>query len=67
MQEKIIMSVHREGYNTDQISNTMTVGELIEWLGHFNENAKIYTSHDNGYTFGGICKSHFKEDWETDE
>ena len=27
----------------------------------FDEDAKIYTSHDNGYTFGGIHEEDFEE------
>lgn len=58
---KVIIEVHRAGYATDQIRETMTVGNLIEMLEQFEPDALVYTSHDNGYTFGGI------NDWDFDE
>ena len=58
---KVIMEVHRRGYSTEQITDTISVGELINILRQFDEDAKIYTSHDNGYTFGGIHEYDFEE------
>ena len=58
---KVIIEVHRTGYATDQIKETMTVGDLIEKLEQFESDALVYTSHDRGYTFGGI------NDWDFDE
>lgn len=54
MESKVIIRADREGYAPNQIRETMTVSELIEALSDFDENAKIYLSHDNGYTYGGI-------------
>ena len=51
----------REGYAPDQIASTMTVGELIEFLNNFDEDEKVYLSHDNSYTYGGITASRFEE------
>lgn len=45
----------------------MTVGELIDFLGNYDEDTPIYLSFDNGYTYGGITESHFEEDCEGDE
>ena len=59
-EEQVIIEANREGYSTDQIGRTMTVGDLIAYLEQFNENAKVYLSHDNGYTYGGITESCFK-------
>lgn len=40
----------------------MTVGELIEMLQeYYDEESKIYLSHDNGYTFGSIKETDFEE------
>lgn len=66
---KIIIEARREGYGTDQIKKTMTVGELIAQLEEYDENAPVYLSHDNGYTYGGITESRFEErdDEEDDE
>ena len=43
----LTMKAEREGYAPDQIARTMTVGELIEFLNNFDEDEKIYLSHDN--------------------
>ena len=58
-EEKVIIEANREGYGTDQVRRTMTVRELIDYLEQFNEDAKVYLSHDNGYTYGGITESCF--------
>ena len=54
----LTMKAEREGYAPDQIARTMTVGELIEFLNNFDEDEKIYLSHDNGY---GITAYRFEE------
>ena len=59
---KVIIEVHRHGYDTDQVRDTMTVGELMEILEQFELDAPVYTSHDNGYTFGGINEWDFEEE-----
>lgn len=56
---KVILSTSRTGYGTDQISRTMTVGELIEALSRLDKDTPIYTGHDqqrdgSWYTYGGI-------------
>ena len=51
----------REGYSTEQIRRTMTVGELIEYLEQFDEGTEVYLSNDNGYTYGSITESSFEE------
>ena len=65
--EKLLFQTFREGYAVDQIRKTMTVGELIEFLGNYDEDTPIYLSFDNGYTYGGITEERFKEDYEEDE
>jgi hypothetical protein len=68
MQSIIYLEARREGYGIDQISETMTVGELIGYLSQFDEDAPIYLSHDGGYTYGGITQRRFEEEWvEEDE
>ena len=64
---KLIIEVHRTGYATCQINETMTVGALIEKLEQFEPDALVYTSHDNGYTFGGINEWDFDEMEEDDD
>lgn len=58
---KLMIAAEREGYSTDQIRNTMTVGELIAYLEQFDEDEPVYLSHDRGYTYGGITEDRFEE------
>lgn len=63
----LLLEAKRTGYGTDQISNTMTVGELIAFLQDFDEDQKIYISNDNGYTYGGINYEDFRDEESEDE
>ena len=54
----------RNGYDTEQCGKTMTVGELIEFLTWYDEDTPIYLENDNGYTYGSITKSSFRESEE---
>lgn len=63
----LIMNTSREGYDIDQIHRTMTVGELIEFLSQFYEDTKVFTGHDNQYTYGGIRWDDFEELEEDDD
>ena len=68
MEQRVIkIEAKREGYSINQVSNTMTVGELIAYLEQFDENDKVYLSHDNGYTYGGINYNDIDEDWINDD
>lgn len=68
MEQRIIkIEAKREGYSINQVRNTMTVGELIVYLEQFDEDDKVYLSHDNGYTYGGISESDFLDDWINDD
>lgn len=51
----------REGYGIDQILHTMTVGELIDYLEQFDEDAPVYLKNDGGYTYGSITYTSFEE------
>lgn len=64
--KKLIYSTFREGYGTDQIRNTMTVGELIYFLSQYDEDTPVFLSFDKGYTYGGIDEDRFDEDYEED-
>ena len=64
--KRLIYSTFREGYGTDQVRKTMTVGELIAFLEDYDENTPIYLSFDNGYTYGGITEARFEEDYGED-
>ena len=52
--ERLIIDTRREGYNFDQVQNTMTVGELISLLQDYEEDTPIYFGFDNRYTVGGL-------------
>ena len=58
---RVIIAADREGYDIDQVRKTMTVGELVKLLQDYDEDAPIYLSHDNGYTFGGITERKIEE------
>ena len=64
--EKLLLQTCREGYGIDQIRRTMTIGELIDFLGNYDEDTPVYLSFDNGYTYGGITDDHFEEHYEED-
>lgn len=57
----VIISADREGYGIDQVRQTMTVGELVALLQDYDEDAPVYLSHDNGFTFGGITERKIEE------
>lgn len=65
--KKLIINATRQGYSTDQIGNTMTVGELIEFLEEFEPDVPVYLGHDpqsyGWYTYGGIKDSDFFDDY----
>ena len=68
----IIINANREGYGTDQIMNTMTVGELIDALSDFDEDTPVYIGNDRKsygwYTYCGITMQDIEEtDGEDDE
>lgn len=64
--KRLIYSTFREGYGTDQVRKTMTVGELIAFLEDYDENTPIYLGFDNSYTYGGITEGRFEEDYGED-
>ena len=49
-QQVLIIEAVREGYSIDQISETITVAEMIYALERLDGDAPLYLSHDNGYT-----------------
>ena len=63
--EKLIIETEREGYSIDQVEKTLTVGELIELLHYYDEDAPVYLSFDGGYTYGGLREGRF--DLQEDE
>lgn len=64
--KRLIYSTFREGYDTDQIRKTMTVGELIAFLEGYDEDTPINLGFDNGYTYGSITEGRFEENYGED-
>ena len=64
---KLYLEGRRNGYAPDQCGRTMTVAELIEFLGQFDEDAEVFLRNDGGYTYGNIVESSFEEDYNEDE
>lgn len=64
--EKLILKADRQGYSTGQCGSTMTAGELIAYLEDYDEDTKVYLSHDNGYTYGSISEQDFSEEYDED-
>lgn len=69
MKTRIIIEAEREGYSPEQIRRTITARELINYLEDCPEDALLYLSHDNGYTYGGITLGRINEEevWDDDE
>lgn len=57
----LMIEGRREGYGPDQIRDTLTVGELIEYLSQFDEDTPVMLNNDNGYTYGSITHDSFEE------
>ena len=68
---KLIIDARREGYGTDQIRKTMTVGDLIDMLDQYDEDTPVYIGNDTKsygwYTYGGITEDCFNEIEENKE
>ena len=64
---RLMYHTFREGYGTDQIRKTMTVGELRAFLEDYDEDSPIYLSFDSGYTYGGITEDRFEENYGENE
>lgn len=58
----------REGYSPDQVRNTCTVKELLNFLAELDELGRgddlVYISNDNGYTYSGVLVDNLS--WEAD-
>lgn len=64
---KLFIEGRREAYGTDQITRTMTVGQLRDFLEQYADDTKVYLNNDGGYTYGSITEESFEEAWEEEE
>ena len=53
----VFFRTNKWGYSPEQITVTMTVGELISHLRQYPDDAKVMYSNDSGYTYGSINAS----------
>ena len=67
MKSFLSISARREGYAVDQISNTMTVGELKRLLEDYDEDMEVYIRNDNGYNYGGITEGRIDMEYAEEE
>lgn len=58
---KLYIEGRHNGYSTEQCGKTMTVGDLIDWLEQFDEDAEVFLRNDGGYTYGNITEDSFSE------
>lgn len=63
----LFITGNRNGYSPEQCGRTMTVGELMEYLAEFDEDAPIYLRNDGGYTYGSINERDFSEEFYDEE
>ena len=63
---KLFIEGRRDGYDTEQCGDTMTVGELLEFLQDFDEDTRLYLKNDGGYTYGRITVDSFEEEYGED-
>lgn len=64
----LYINTNHTGYSPEQCGRTMTVGDLIDFLGEFDEDRRVYLRNDNGYTYGILDEREFvtSEDMEED-
>lgn len=61
---KLFLEGRTNGYVPEQCGRTMTVGELMQFLQQFDEDAEVFLRNDYGYTFGNIDERSFEEEEE---
>lgn len=57
----VYFNTKRNGYSPEQCGHTLTVGELIDLLGEFDDGTPIYFKNDKGYTYGSITRFDVEE------
>lgn len=58
----LMIGGRRDTYNPQyHLQDTMTVGDLIEYLSQFYADVPVILCNDNGYTYGMIVEESFEE------
>ena len=66
--EYVSICANRDCYSPKEaMGRSMTVGELIDFLGMFDEDAKVVLSHDGGYTYGWLTMGRIGEDYTEED
>ena len=73
MSNILVIDAHNDAYSTNDVQNTMTLDEFIEYLEYMRDcqldgDSKVMLSFDRGYTFGAIRARRIKvEEEEVEE
>lgn len=67
MKTKVILETTRQGYDTSQCGHTLRVRDVIELLQGMDEDAEVFFSNDNGYTYGALNWDTIQEVAEEEE
>lgn len=65
--DKLIIIANKDSYSTDDIYNTMTVGDLRSFLEDLEDDTPIYLSFDGGYTYGALRDDRMDIEYGDDE
>lgn len=65
--EKLIIVTNRDSYSTNDIHDTMTVGDLKTFLDDMEDDTPIYLSFDGGYTYGAIRDNRMEVEYGDEE
>ena len=61
MKNVLFFETEAHAYAPEDCTNTMTVGELREFLDQYNDDTLIMFSNDHGYTYGRLYESEIRE------
>ena len=63
----VLLETTRTGYTPAQCGYSLTVKQLIQELEEHDEDALVYFSNDNGYTYGAIHSDSIHESTYAEE
>ena len=59
MKTVLIMDAERDGYTVNQVGDTMTVGDLRNFLNSYPDDMPLFLGFDHRYIYGGIQEDMF--------